>query len=58
MEKEIKEKIIEILEKVDELHSDGFALKEYLDKLADQILSLFTAEKQKWGEKIEKEKKE
>jgi hypothetical protein len=36
----MKEKIIKILEGLDEIHSDGFALPEYLDKIADQILSL------------------
>ena len=38
MKKEIKEKIIEILRKIDELHT------EYLDKVADQILELFEEE--------------
>lgn len=44
MKKEIKEKIIEILRELDELHNDGFALPEYLEKIADQILELFEEE--------------
>ena len=48
MIKSLREKIIEILEKIDDIHTDGYLMKNYQEKLADQILELFEAEKQKW----------
>ena len=58
MIKSLREKIIEILEKIDDIHTDGYLMKNYQEKLADQILELFEEEKQKWVEEIEKECRE
>ena len=53
-QKEIKEKIIEILEEfVDNLNSGH---KVYKNELATQILALVEAEKQKWVEKLKQGK--
>lgn len=55
MPKEIKEKVIEILEKVDDTHTDGYLMRDYQEKLADQILSLFEAETQSQKEELIRE---
>ena len=34
----LKEEIIEILKKVDDMHTDGYLMPDYQDKLADQII--------------------